>query len=150
MVCLGNICRSPLAHGILQRLALENGLDWEVRSAGTGNWHVGEPPDRRAIAVAKNFGTDIKNQRAAHFTTTMFDDFDLIFAMDKSNLRNVLGLARNDRERAKVRLFLGENEVPDPYFDEKMFTPVCEMIEERCREIMFEIINETKAVEAGS
>lgn len=136
MVCLGNICRSPLAHGVMQRLANENGLEWEVRSAGTGSWHVGEPPDRRAIAVAERYGTMIGHQRAEHFRAAMFDDFDLIFAMDKSNLKNILSMARTDGDRSKVSLFLEDLEVPDPYYDEKMFVPVYEMIEKRCLQLL--------------
>lgn len=138
MVCLGNICRSPLAHGVMQRLATENGLEWEVRSAGTGSWHVGEPPDRRAIAVAERYGTKIGHQRAAHFSAAMFEEFDLIFAMDKSNLKNILSMARNENDRAKVQLFLDDLEVPDPYYDAEMFVPVYEMIEKRCRELLID------------
>lgn len=141
MVCLGNICRSPLAHGVMQRLVSESGLEWQVSSAGTGSWHVGEPPDRRAIAVAKGYGTEISHQRAAHFTAAMFDDFDVIFAMDRSNLRNILAVARNENDRAKVSLFLDESEVPDPYYDDAMFTHVYEMIEERCRQLLAEMVD---------
>ena len=98
MVCLGNICRSPLAHGVMKRLAEEAGLRWEVHSAGTGNWHVGEPPDRRAIAVAKQYGVDIGGQRARHFNAAMFDQYDHILVMDRSNYRDVLRLAENEVE----------------------------------------------------
>ncbi len=140
MVCLGNICRSPLAHGVMQRLVNENNLNWVVKSAGTGNWHVGEPPDRRAISVAKTFGTDISTQRAQHFSSNFFDEFDLILAMDKNNLRNILSLAKNDEQRDKVKLFLVENEVPDPYYDNEMFEPVYEMIEQRCQELIEELV----------
>ena len=139
MVCLGNICRSPIAHGVMQRMADEKGLDWTVRSAGTGSWHVGEPPDRRAIAAAKQFGTDISRQRAEHFSRQHFADYDHIFAMDKNNLRNILSLAANEEERLKVKLFLEDGEVPDPYYDSEMFTPVYEMVEERCRELVEEL-----------
>lgn len=120
----------------MQRLANENGFAWEVRSAGTGSWHVGEPPDRRAIAVAERFGTMIGHQRAAHFNATMFDEFDLIFAMDKSNLRNILSMARTEDDRSKVRLFLDDLEVPDPYYDSEMFVSVYEMIEKRCEQLL--------------
>ena len=120
----------------MQRLATENGLEWEVRSAGTGSWHVGQPPDRRAIAVAERYGTMIGHQRAEHFDPGMFDDFDLIFAMDKSNLKNILSMARTDGDRSKVSLFLEDLEVPDPYYDEKMFVPVYEMIEKRCLQLL--------------
>lgn len=136
MVCLGNICRSPIAHGVMQRLASEKGLEWEVRSAGTGRWHVGEPPDRRAIAVAERYGTMIGHQRAAHFSAKMFDEFDMIFAMDRSNLKNILSMAKNESDREKVKLFLDDQEVPDPYYDGEMFVPVYEMIEKRCRQFL--------------
>ena len=141
MVCLGNICRSPLAHGVMQRLVSESGLEWQVSSAGTGSWHVGDPPDSRAIAVAARYGTDIKHQRAAHFTAAMFDEADVIFAMDKSNLRNILSLARTDADRSKVRLFLDDSEVPDPYYDNSLFTSVYEMIEERCRHLLNDMVD---------
>lgn len=136
MVCLGNICRSPLAHGIMQHLAEESGLGWTVDSAGTGNWHVGDPPDRRAVAVAKQYGVDISRQRAQHFNAAMFDQYDHILVMDRSNYRNVLRLATTDEHRAKVRLFLGDDEVPDPYYDDAMFEPVYDMIKARCRALL--------------
>ncbi|MCB0619215.1 MAG: low molecular weight phosphotyrosine protein phosphatase, partial [Saprospiraceae bacterium] len=84
MVCLGNICRSPLAEGILKEKIKENGLPWEVDSAGTGSWHVGEPPDPRSVAVARAHGIDILDQRARQFRPADFRQFDLIFAMDAS------------------------------------------------------------------
>jgi protein-tyrosine phosphatase len=120
----------------MQRLVDENGLEWEIRSAGTGNWHVGQPPDERAIAVAESYGTAISHQRAAHFTNAMFDDFDLIFAMDKSNFENIFALARTESDRSKVKLFLDDLDVPDPYYNEKMFVPVYEMIEKRCVQLL--------------
>jgi|SRR5690554_1738586 len=133
MVCLGNICRSPLAHGVMQELADKAGLSWEVDSAGTGNWHVGEAPDRRAIAVAKNHGVDISKQRAQHFNAALFDQYDHILVMDRANYRDVLRLAQSEAHRAKTRLFLGDAEVPDPYHDDAMFEPVYAMVEARCR-----------------
>lgn len=141
MVCLGNICRSPLAHGVMQRIIDDHGLDWTVRSAGTGSWHVGQPPDRRAIKIAKEFGTDIGHQRAEHFTSQHLQDYDVIFAMDKSNLRNILALCKTEEERKKVILFMNDSEVPDPYYDDEMFTSVYEMIEKRCRELLEYLLN---------
>lgn len=138
MVCLGNICRSPLAHGLLQQLSDEKGLKWTVDSAGTGNWHVGQQPDKRSIRIAKMNGIDISNQKAQHFTKNLFDAYDLIYVMDRSNYRDVLTLARNDSDRKKVRLFLGEAEVPDPYWNDHQFEPVFELIKERCRVIVDE------------
>jgi len=136
MVCLGNICRSPLAEGIMQQLALKNGLNWEVDSAGTGNWHVGEGPDWRSTRTAGKFGIDISKQVCRLFHVTDFDEFDLILVMDKSNLRNVLSMARNKHDAAKVKLLLGDKEVPDPYHDDTQFEPVFNMIEEGCKAVI--------------
>jgi protein-tyrosine phosphatase len=140
MVCLGNICRSPLAEGIMRKLVNERHLDWEIASAGTGNWHAGQAPDRRSIAVAKKFGYDIAAQRARHFTADSFEQFDHILVMDRHNLSDVLSLARHEAQRKKVRLFLpGQAEVADPYYDNSLFEPVCELIENRCRELLQEL-----------
>lgn len=119
MVCLGNICRSPLAEGVLQSKVGDRHI---VDSAGTGDWHVGEQPDRRSIAVAKKYGVDISDQRAMHFNPIFFEEFDLIFAMDKQNSIDLQKLARNEEERNKVKLILKEGlgeaiNVPDPYYE---------------------------------
>lgn len=140
MVCLGNICRSPLAEGIVRQLAAEAGLNWEIASAGTGDWHVGQPSDRRSIAVAKSYGYDISRQRARHFNAAMFEEFDHILVMDRNNLRDVLKQAANDRQREKVRLFLtDEGDVTDPYYDDQLFDPVFQTIETRARELIAEL-----------
>lgn len=140
MVCLGNICRSPLAEGVVRQLIANENLDWEVASAGTGNWHTGQPADRRSIAVAKNYGYDISRQRARLFGGELFDEFDHILVMDKNNLRDVLKLAVNEEQRKKVRLFLTDNqEVTDPYFDDKLFDPVFLTIEERAKRLIEEL-----------
>ncbi|AMR31198.1 protein tyrosine phosphatase [Mucilaginibacter sp. PAMC 26640] len=136
MVCLGNICRSPLAEGIMQHLADKEGLNWEVDSAGTGNWHVGSPPDRRSIRAAYEQGVDISKQVCRLFTTSDFDEFDLILVMDKSNLSNILALSRNDSDRQKVKMLLGDKIVPDPYYDDTQFAPVFKLIETGCKEII--------------
>ncbi|HLS95335.1 protein-tyrosine phosphatase [Sphingobacterium allocomposti] len=136
MVCLGNICRSPLAHGILAHLVAESGLDWQVDSAGTGDWHVGKEPDRRSIAVAHKYGVDISAQRARLFVSDFFDLYDYIYVMDRNNYRDVLAKARNAADKDKVRMFLPDGIVPDPYFDENQFEPVFHMIEQRCRELI--------------
>src|SRR5690606_7436256 len=138
MVCLGNICRSPLANGVLQHLADNNGLAWTVESAGTGNWHVGDPPDRRTIAVARQYGIDISGQRAQQFQSYHFDEYDHILVMDRENLRNVLAKARTAEHRARVQLFLPDDEVPDPYFDDELFDPVYKLVEARCKELVEE------------
>jgi protein-tyrosine phosphatase len=137
MVCLGNICRSPLAEGIMRHLVDEQNLNWEISSAGTGDWHVDQPADRRSIAVARNFGYDISNQRARLFNEDMFDEFDHILVMDQNNLRDVLKMASNYEQRNKVKLFLpDELEVTDPYFDDRLFEPVFLEIEERCKQLI--------------
>ncbi len=135
MVCLGNICRSPLAEGIMRHLVLEQGLNWEIASAGTGNWHVGEAPDARSIAIARKYGYDISRQCARHFNHSMFNMYDHILVMDRSNLRDVLALAKTEGERKKVRLFLeADAEVRDPWYDNALFEPVMLEIEARCRQ----------------
>lgn len=132
MVCLGNICRSPLAEGILQAKVGDHHL---VDSAGTGDWHVGEQPDRRSIAVAKKNGVDISDQRAMHFNPIFFEEFDLIFAMDKQNSIDLQKLARNENERNKVKLILKEglgraHNVPDPYYEkDEAFEEVYQLLD---------------------
>jgi len=136
MVCLGNICRSPLAEGIMQHLADKAGLNWQIDSAGTGDWHVGQGPDRRSVKAAADEGIDISKQVCRLFRTQDFDGFDLILVMDKSNLSNVLAMARNDEDRKKVKMLLGDKVVPDPYYDDSQFTPVFKLIEAGCKEII--------------
>jgi protein-tyrosine phosphatase len=138
MVCLGNICRSPLAEGILRHKAEENGLDWEIDSAGTGGWHVGDPPDPRSIKVARQFGIDISAQRARQFKVADFDLFDQIFVMDTGNLRDILRLAPNQEYTKKVALMLDQvypeklKSVPDPYYNDDAFEPVFRMLDKAC------------------
>ena len=134
MVCLGNICRSPLAEGIL---ASKVGEHVTVDSAGTANFHVGDQPDPRSIDVARKFGLDISTQRGRQFTVKDFDDYDLIFAMDASNYNNIKKLARNEADMEKVKLILnethpGENrQVPDPWYGgAKGFDDVYAMLDE--------------------
>lgn len=137
MVCLGNICRSPLAEGIL-RSKLDPTL-FEVDSTGTGHWHVGNPPDPRSVAVARKNGLDISRLRGRQFSAQDFEDFDLIYVMDSSNLENVLRLAPSPVHRKKVSmildtLFPGEKvDVPDPYHGlDDGFDRVYDMLEESC------------------
>lgn len=136
MVCLGNICRSPLAEGIMQHLATQNKLDWQLDSAGTGNWHVGEGPDSRSTRAARNHGIDISKQVCRQFRKSDFNEFDLILVMDKHNLSDVLALAPDEQAAAKVKLLLGDKEVPDPYYDDNQFEPVFGLIEKGCKEII--------------
>ena len=120
MVCLGNICRSPLAEGILKSKVNPDTVF--VDSAGTGNYHIGGLPDKRSIAVATDYSLDISDQRCRQFKVDDYDTFDYIYVMDNSNKRDVLTLARNEKDSAKVYLILNEifpNEnvdVPDPYY----------------------------------
>lgn len=146
MVCLGNICRSPLAHGILQNKLPQE--QYFIDSAGTSGYHNGEKPDPRSIEVALKYGIDISNQKSRKFNVTDFDYFDKIYVMDKSNLSNVLALARNSEDKAKVELILdsinSENqEVPDPYFGGnegfnhvfKLLNNACEIIKNNLENI---------------
>ncbi|WP_158825907.1 low molecular weight protein-tyrosine-phosphatase [Mucilaginibacter lacusdianchii] len=138
MVCLGNICRSPLAEGIMQHQAQQSGLDWDVDSAGTGNWHIGEGPDHRSVRTARQFGIDISKQVCRQFEVSDFDEFDLILVMDKNNLSDVLAQSRNEQDAAKVRMLLNDKEVPDPYYDNTQFEPVFKLIEGGCKDIINE------------
>lgn len=120
MVCLGNICRSPLAQGVLESKVDSSNV--QVDSAGTANYHVGEGPDPRSVATASKYGIDISRQRGRQFVVEDFDRFDHIYVMDVSNYNNVLRLARSEEDEQKVKLILNEvfpgedREVPDPYY----------------------------------
>lgn len=140
MVCLGNICRSPLAEGILaSKLPKDKFI---VDSAGTGNYHIGRQPDDRSIDIAKRKGIDISCQKARQFTARDYKEYDYIYVMDGSNYRNVIDLAPDEISKKKVTLILNElfpNEnvdVPDPYFGlENGFATVYEMLDEVCNVI---------------
>ncbi|RKD17046.1 protein tyrosine phosphatase [Pelobium manganitolerans] len=139
MVCLGNICRSPLAEGIMRHLADAQGLNWQVDSAGTGNYHIGKKPDHRSIKVAKAHGIDISAQQARQFSVADFDSFDVIAVMDEQNYRDVMRLAENDSQREKVRLLIKNEIVPDPYYDDALFAPVYDLIEKNCVSLLAEL-----------
>ncbi|HZX57585.1 MAG TPA: low molecular weight protein-tyrosine-phosphatase, partial [Mucilaginibacter sp.] len=124
---------------IMQRLADEQGLDWQIDSAGTGGWHVGEGPDRRSVRTAHRHGIDISKQVCRQFSSSDFSNFDHIYVMDKFNRLDVLAMAPNESAEAKVKLLLGNKEVPDPYYDEDMFEPVFELIERGCKDIIKEL-----------
>ena len=136
MVCLGNICRSPLAQGILS--AKVDSDQVFVDSAGTAAYHVGEQPDERSIAIARVNGIDISNQSARKFIKEDFHNFDHIFVMDQSNLENVLNQADSQEEKNKVQLILSladgaPNEVPDPYYGgEEGFELVYNLLDDAC------------------
>ncbi len=142
MVCLGNICRSPLAEGILQHKIAERGLPWTVDSAGTGHWHVGTQPDKRSIAVAKQYGIDIGQQRARQFQVADFEQFDKILVMDTQNQRDVLRLAQKPEHHDKVTLILDHanpglhESVPDPYHDDDGFGHVFQLLDHACEQFL--------------
>lgn len=143
MVCLGNICRSPLAEGILKHKARQHNLNWWIDSAGTSAWHVGELPDPRTIEVARRFGIDITDQRARQISLNDFEQFDLIFAMDRQNLRDLREMAPSLQQKQKIRLLLDvlypgqEREVPDPYYGGiEGFVEVFRLIERACDQII--------------
>lgn len=145
MVCLGNICRSPLAEGILASKLPKD--KFRVDSAGTGSWHIGHTPDERSIATAKKNGLDISNQRGRQFSSSDFDTFDYIFVMDSSNYETVISLAKSQKHKDKVRMILDElfpNEnvdVPDPYFGlPNGFNMVYQMLDEVCDVISEKLI----------
>ncbi len=142
MVCLGNICRSPLAEGIMRKKILEHNLDWIVDSAGTGYWHLGERPDERSVAVAKKYNIDITGQRARQLRPHDLQEFDLVFTMDSSNYRNTKTFAQSESEKDKVELIMnvvqpGYNQnVPDPYYDSDGFEEVYGMLDKACDKII--------------
>jgi protein-tyrosine phosphatase len=143
MVCLGNICRSPLAEGILQHKAAELGLHWKVDSAGTSNYHIGEPPHRLSQKVARMNGIDISTQQCRQFVKNDMLQFDKIYVMDKDNYDEVKRISRELFDATKTDLILneiypGENrEVPDPWYGtEKDYHKVFDMLDKACDKII--------------
>lgn len=147
MVCLGNICRSPLAEGVLRQKLKENNLNHiQVDSAGTSNYHVGDAPDERTQQNAIKHGIDISSLRGRQFTVNDFDRFDLIYVMDASNYSNVLLLARNENDKNKVELLLNKlnpnsnQAVPDPYYGgPEGFENVFQLVDGACHKIIEEL-----------
>src|SRR3954471_15158180 len=140
-VCMGNICRSPTAEGVLRRLVRDEGLSdqVEIDSAGTGGWHVGSPPDERATEAARRRGIELAGA-ARQFEPEDFERFDLILAMDRENLAELRALAPDDEARGKVRLLLGDRDVPDPYYGgERGFEDVLDLVEAGCRDLLAEL-----------
>ena len=145
-VCMGNICRSPTAEGVMRRLVADAGLDIEIDSAGTGAWHTGEPPDSRATLAARRRGITLEGA-ARQVTREDFDEFDLLIALDRGNLRELLAIAPDEDAAEKVRLLRefdpgagGELDVPDPYYGgDRGFETVLDMVEAACRGLIDEI-----------
>lgn len=143
MVCLGNICRSPLAEGILKQKAVQHGLNWHIESAGTNGYHTGEAPHRLSQKVAKMNGVEICHQRAQRFSAADFGRFDKIYAMAADVISDMKRIAGNKYDVSKVDLLLnelnpGENlDVPDPWYGtEPGYHEVYKMIDEACEKII--------------
>jgi protein-tyrosine phosphatase len=146
MVCLGNICRSPMAEGILRYMAVEGRLSITTDSAGTSDYHRGELPDRRALAAMRKHGIDISDLRARPFQAEDYDRFDVILAMDRENLQNMLRLAPSKEHARKARLIMDHapdhplREVPDPYYGgDQGFEEVYRMLTEACNNLINDI-----------
>ena len=144
MVCLGNICRSPLAEGILAHKTQH--LDVTVESAGTAGYHIGKLPDKRSIEIANKYEIDISNQKARQFSRADFDEFDIIYVMDTNNFAHLNSLAENQNERDKIRMILNEinpesfDSVPDPYYGgDNGFHIVYNMLDKACNKIITQI-----------
>ena len=144
MVCLGNICRSPLAEGIITHKIQH--LNIKVDSAGTAGYHIGKLPDERSIEIAEKYNIDLTKQRARQFSRADFDDFDIIYAMDTNNYTHLISLANNETERNKVRLILNEvnpekfESVPDPYYGgDDGFQNIYNMLDDACNKIISQI-----------
>jgi protein-tyrosine phosphatase len=137
-VCMGNICRSPTAEGVMRSL-LREGDELEIDSAGTGGWHAGEPPDERATAAARRRGIALEGA-ARQVVLEDFERFDLIVAMDRENLAALRRLAPDDEARAKLRLLCDDQDVPDPYYGgPRGFEDVLDLVEGACRGLLAEL-----------
>ncbi len=139
MVCLGNICRSPIAEGVLQHLAKKNGLQWEIDSAGTLPFHIGEPPHPFSCIISKKNGIDISNQTSRLFVKEDFERYDVIFSMAKDVIDDVFKISSTNFDSGKIRLLMdtiypGEGrDIPDPYYgNEKDYEPIFKMIFNAC------------------
>jgi protein-tyrosine phosphatase len=148
-VCLGNICRSAMAEGILTHKSSTQKLNLVVDSAGTSNNHIGQAPDKRMQKKALQYGIDISHQKGRQFTSKDFDAFDYIFAMDKDNRDDILKLAKTEADKNKVNLFLNytypnkDLSVPDPYYGgEQGFEDVYQMLNVACDDFIEQLKNE--------
>ena len=121
----------------MRKLVKDQNLNWEIASAGTGEWHVGSPPDYRGIEVAKSYGYDISEQRARLFTSNLFNEFNYILVMDKQNYKDVIKQTKNDEQKNKVMFFLAdEGELLDPYHHSELFDYVFNEVEARCKKLI--------------
>lgn len=143
MVCLGNICRSPIAEGVLRKKAKENGLDWLIDSAGTNGYHIGEAPHPFSQKICAQHGIDISQQRAANFLSRHLEEYDLVYALAKDVYQEIQKIGGPKAPMHKVKLFLSElhegstESVPDPWYgDESGYLPVYELIEKTCHKII--------------
>ncbi len=154
-VCLGNICRSPTAEGAMRALLEREGLDGQIEldSAGTGSWHVGSAPDRRATAAARRQGVELRGV-ARQVEPDDFERFDLLLAMDSENARNLRAIARDEEQRGKVRLLRqfdpdsvarGELDVPDPYYGADGFDEVFAIVQAGCEGLLAQLRAESAA-----
>ena len=149
MVCLGNICRSPMAEGILKDKLSEHNINAQVDSAATSDYHIGQNPDDRAMANCKKHGIDISQLQGRQFTVDDFDAFDRIFVMDSSNYENVIALARDEEDSKKVQMILNLSQpntnmsVPDPYFGaDDGFENVYQLLDAACNILVEELKDE--------
>ena len=154
MVCLGNICRSPLAEGIFRQRLDELQLNWEVDSAGTSGFHAGEQPNPRSIQIADNHGLDIRSQVSRPIRRDDFQAFDYIFAMDGANLQNLLEMNPSDQSKSRIHRFLEFAEeptldVPDPYYDDQGFARVFQLLDKASDRVIQRIIEETGGMTEG-
>lgn len=148
MVCLGNICRSPIAEGILQHKAKQHGLDWTVHSAGTNGYHIGQAPHRFSQKVCKQHGIDISSQRAMYFLSRHIEEYDLIYALAEDVYEEIKKIGVPNAPMHKVKMFLSElhegstASVPDPWYgDESGYLPVYQIIDQTCDAIVAKALN---------
>ena len=138
-ICTGNICRSPTAEGVLKSLCLEAGVELRIESAGLGDWHVGSPPDERAQHHARSRGYDLSAQRARQVRIQDFEEFDLMFAMDRGHPQALRSMAPAEHH-AKIRLVVADADVPDPYYGGAAgYERVLDLVEEHCRSLLDEL-----------
>jgi len=142
MLCLGNICRSPVAEGVLRKKVTDLNLDWTIDSAGTSAYHAGEAPDPRSQEVALAHGIDISQQRSRALKPKDFAIFDLILAMDSQNYQDARKMAQGEEQKAKVQLIMNferphfNQAVPDPYWDDNGFELVYAMLDRACEALI--------------